>query len=436
MIPSRIIAVGGGKGGVGKSVIAVNLACAMAELGRQVTVLDGDLGMANLHALFGLDGQSPTLHDFLHRRCESLEEVRRQTNIPNLSIIPGSSAHPGDANINHGRKTRLLRHIRRLETEVLIIDVGAGVHFHTIDLFDLADIRVVVSSSQLPAIQNAYGFVKASVHRCIHHAAQTPDQRALFATLREDFQTERLTTLVQRLNHVDPRYGQVIQHALTSFSLQLVGNQFSDKREVDVLHALARMMRDFLGLNPTILGCVQQNARIHKSVTNRTPFMLQKRKDEDSWVFDAMARSILGIEIGRLHRPLLNAALHPGTGAKQQKHQARTKIEHFQRRYKRFVVDLPGRLVAADQQAEVRVTDLSKGGAFFISDIEIETGADVILSIEQGGRTIMSRASICHRRGGGYGVEFESPDQIPLPDTAPDHPYSPLQSEAAWVKAS
>mgnify|MGYP001549711292 CR=1 FL=1 len=71
----RIWAIGGGKGGIGKSVIATNLAVSMAGPGRRVALVDADLGGANLHTLLGVPSPKVNLSDFISKRVTSLGEV-------------------------------------------------------------------------------------------------------------------------------------------------------------------------------------------------------------------------------------------------------------------------------------------------------------------------------------------------------------------------
>ena len=107
----RIVAVGGGKGGVGKSTVAANLALAIGRLGHRVALVDADLGAANLHTMLGALHPASTLSDFLDQTVDSLDAVRLNVG-PNVDLIPGSS-RPGSANLPASQKVRLIRAIAR-----------------------------------------------------------------------------------------------------------------------------------------------------------------------------------------------------------------------------------------------------------------------------------------------------------------------------------
>ena len=86
----QIVAVGGGKGGIGKSLITSSLGICLARRGRRVVLVDADLGGANLHTALGLNPPKLSLGDFINRRVSSIEEVIMETGVPNLGLISGA----------------------------------------------------------------------------------------------------------------------------------------------------------------------------------------------------------------------------------------------------------------------------------------------------------------------------------------------------------
>src|SRR3989442_4902140 len=88
-IPPRpqVWAVGGGKGGTGKSLVAASLGIHLAQMGRRVILVDGDLGAPNLHTILGMDPPPLALSDFIKRRIESIATVLLQTGTERLSLI-------------------------------------------------------------------------------------------------------------------------------------------------------------------------------------------------------------------------------------------------------------------------------------------------------------------------------------------------------------
>ncbi len=161
-----IISVGSGKGGVGKSVVSSNMAYLLSQSGLSVTLLDLDAGGADLHVLMGLFKPDLTLTDFIEKRVSNLNEVaQRLDGFAGVNIVAGTGDSLFTANMPAATRLKLLRHIRLIESDVVIIDVGAGTHFNTLDFFLTADIHICVTTGDPTAILDLYRFVKLAVIR-------------------------------------------------------------------------------------------------------------------------------------------------------------------------------------------------------------------------------------------------------------------------------
>ena len=266
------VAIGGGKGGVGKSVIALNLALSIARVGARVTLVDADLGSANLHTMLGIDRPGLTLQALLDGRVKELAEVVLPTEYPNLQLIPGSVAVPGAANLHHGRKQKLIRQLDQLACDVVVIDCGAGIHFNTVDLFTAASMQLLVASPQLVSLQNAYGFLKASVYRLLRQHAQELGKAELVDTASDQTEVETVAKLLVAISDEDPLLTRALADLLDSSSFAVIGNQLVDPKEYNALRALSRMIRDFLCVDAPVLGALMRRERIHNAVSRRKPF--------------------------------------------------------------------------------------------------------------------------------------------------------------------
>src|SRR5687767_9560790 len=163
----HVIAVGGGKGGVGKSLVAVNLAVYLAQLGRKVLLIDTDPAGAELHTALGLGQPAPS------RSTDDAEEedlTAIPTQVPWLSLIPQLYRPGSTVPVRPGRKARWARELKNLDADYVLLDLGAGTQPATLDLFLTADFGICVSTPEPPSMEATYRFVRAAFVRALRRA--------------------------------------------------------------------------------------------------------------------------------------------------------------------------------------------------------------------------------------------------------------------------
>ncbi len=226
----RSIALTSGKGGVGKTSIATNLAIAFARQGRRVLLVDGDLSLANVDLLLGVVPQK-NLGDVVFGRA-SVEEVALKTT-DGVLLLPSASGVDELADLDDFRRERLLRELARLESavELILLDTGSGIGRQTIHLARAADQVVVVTTPEPTAFSDAYATLKVLSQGRI--AGRPGLVVNMVATPEEGRETERRIRLVaERFLHLKPEYfGHVALDAA-------VGN--SVRRQQPLLRAFPR----------------------------------------------------------------------------------------------------------------------------------------------------------------------------------------------------
>ena len=122
---------------------------------------DLDIGGADIHILFGLMNPPLTLTDCLNRRVERLEDIAQTLPVHSgLTLIPGSGDTLGTANMPYANKKQLIRHLKNLQSEVVIVDIGAGTSYHALDFFLIADHHVTVATPDPTSVLDLYRFIK------------------------------------------------------------------------------------------------------------------------------------------------------------------------------------------------------------------------------------------------------------------------------------
>jgi len=289
---SCIITVGGGKGGVGKSIVALNLAAVLAQDGHRVVIADMDLGAANQHLLLGLPSPAMGLQAMLDKSVGEAKNCLTETQVPNLRLLAGTSGVLGAANIPHAQKVLLLRKLRALEADIIVVDVGAGVGYNALDFFDLGARKLIVTTPQVTALHDAYAFLKSAVLRLLRHNVEEDIDAALLEPATLSTSTEKVVQILARLRETRPLLADKVFTEIERFGACMVGNQVFKDAHAGVFGAVAHTMRDYLGLKVPVLGWLRSSATIHESVNSRRPLVLD-RDTKDTAAFRSLARTLL-----------------------------------------------------------------------------------------------------------------------------------------------
>lgn len=157
---TRVIVVSSGKGGVGKSTLALNLSLSLSSLGQRVILMDADLGMANIDIMLGLVPKFNLYH--MIRDQKTLKDII--INGPSgLKIIPGGSGMNELANLREDELNRILLEMGRLDGEYdfMIVDTGAGISNNVIRFLLAADDVIILTTPEPTSLTDAYGIVKS-----------------------------------------------------------------------------------------------------------------------------------------------------------------------------------------------------------------------------------------------------------------------------------
>lgn len=157
--PVRVIAVTGGKGGVGKTNVSVNLACAMGQAGKKVLLMDADLGLANVDVLLGLSPKFNLAHVISGQR--TLEEILVD-GPSNIKIVPAASGIKEMAGLTTAEHAGLIKAFSDLshEIDVLMIDTAAGISDNVTSFTRAAQEVIVVVCDEPASITDAYALIK------------------------------------------------------------------------------------------------------------------------------------------------------------------------------------------------------------------------------------------------------------------------------------
>lgn len=252
---SRAIAVTSGKGGVGKTNISINLAHALIQAGKEVLLMDVDLGLANADILLGT---VPPYHlgHFLRGEKDILDVVHRTPS--KLKLVAGGSGLVELGNLTASQLQPLVRSLKRLEGEAdfLILDTGAGMSDTVLEFVLAADQVIVVTTPEPTSMADAYTTIKALYYR-------NPD-----------------------------------------IDIRLVVNQAERPEDgVNVAERIGTTARDFLGLKIEHLGTIPRDPYVWQSVRAKVPFLVGNPAAPASRAVQAMAARLIGAQAASSAQP-------------------------------------------------------------------------------------------------------------------------------------
>lgn len=299
----RLLAVGGGRGGVGKSLIAQNLAVYFAQLGKSVTLVDCDPTGANLHTQFGLDALAhPPPTD---GTVEDLVKSLVPTSVPGLTILPG----PHDAiepplQLRAGRKSRWLAKLKALPTDYLVIDVGPG-HAHlAVDVMLAADLAVCVTVPEPPAIEATYRFVRAAYRRRLRRSL-VKDRFRLSLVDRAIKEIGRLPSpleLIRSLAKTDRALAELAWAEAQRMHLFLAVNQTRVKPDLELAGSMSALCRRHYGIALDELGWVENDDTVWLAVRRRKPLLVDSPTSKAARNIERIARRVVALTAAKMDR--------------------------------------------------------------------------------------------------------------------------------------
>jgi MinD-like ATPase involved in chromosome partitioning or flagellar assembly len=335
-----VIAVGAAQPGLGKSIVACNLAASIAGLGRRVAIVDLDLRAPRQHHLFGVTPPEGGLQGWLERKRERRDELAPSTPVRNLRLLPCAAG--SDAATSAQLRQAVVRELHDLDSDVVVVDVGSDSRDDLFDFFSVSALRLLVTSREPAALQATYAFLKGAAARA------------------------------------ESSHGERARAVLAQFSGGLVGNGIDAPEQEETFHAFSRLVREHLGIPLPVVGCLRSSERVAQSIVARQPLIVRRGIDDNVRQFHLMAEAIMNDE----GAPGRDCALD-GPPIEVRPAPLPADISRYTRKHIRYPVDWAATLELPSGVTAVRVRDVSESGAAIETAMRLCVGDVGILHLDQ-----------------------------------------------------
>ena len=405
MIP-RVVAIGGGKGGVGKSLVAANVGIFLATLGKRVILVDAAFGAANLHIFAGVPRPSRSLSEALDAEGPRLAELAVPTHVPGVKLIGGVYDPAWVAEPPAALVQLIAEQLHGLPADWIVVDLGPGIASPTLELFLAADVQIIVAVPDPTSIELLHRFAKAAFlrrleRRGLGHLAQ--------AVAREPRQLEGgapsalevyLAAVAAQSPHLDE-----LREAILGFSPHLVINSARSKSDMELGRAVASAARRRLGTPFRYLGHLEYDEAVWASTRRRRPLLIEHPETRIAKCFERVARGIMAV------RPAIieGDVLPPDS--------------HYE------LLEVPPTASFEDiRRANRRIRDIYGGESVAISGLYDPASLEAVhRRLDLAYTTLMDAA-----KRKEYDMEL-FPDGVPMPVNPPPHADAPAPRPAAKV---
>jgi len=283
----RVLAIGGPKGGVGKSVFAANVAIYLASIGRRVLVVDADRGGANLHTLVG----GPAMP-----RVGTHDTAVPQLQLVTTGLDEGLSAKRAPTTL-----AALYADLRSRDADYAVVDLGSLSTRAAIDGFLAADLTAFVTLPEPTALANTYRFLSRAFLRGLSRSlSNVADRRTLVTFARRLGGAPAPLDLWRALEDDGHPLADRVREHMEAFRPPMVLNQTRLRADLEVGDALKTVVRRRLGLTVEYLGHVEHDDTVWSTVRARKLLLIESPGSKAAKNLEKIARRILGIESGKI----------------------------------------------------------------------------------------------------------------------------------------
>ncbi len=277
----RVIPIASGKGGVGKTLFAVNIAISLAEVGNRVVLVDLDLGASNAHTVLGLRSISVGIGNYFSDSSLKIDDLLLDTEYEGLKFIAGEGEIPGLANLKSSQKNKLISNLFKIDADYLILDLGAGSGVNTLDFCLMSSEPILICTPNLTSVLNSYMFLKSAVFRIMFLSFKkgTPARKYFDSLIKEgnSLQKVYIIRLLENIKKKDKDSYDIFMKRFDAFKPKMVMNMIEDPKDAIKGQKLKISTKQYLGVDLDHYGVIYRDHLQDIALSSRLPIIRYKK---------------------------------------------------------------------------------------------------------------------------------------------------------------
>ena len=275
---AHIVAIGGGKGGIGKSFISSSLSIFFANMGLRTVLIDLDLGAANAHTVLGEPQPKVGLSDFVNEKVNDLLNVSVPTRFANLRLISGANDVLDMADLDEDKRSRLMSAIFNLDADCIILDLSAGTHSTTLDFFLMAEDKIVTVTPDPSSIENGYRFMKSAFFRRLkrfEHQLELSKEIENLLKNSESLGIKSPGDLLAKIQEIQPEKGKELITRMSRLEFTILLNQARNHKDSEVGHSVKSITQRYFGLPTSYAGHVDYENTVWQALRKKKHLIIE-----------------------------------------------------------------------------------------------------------------------------------------------------------------
>ena len=220
-------------------------------------------------------------------REEDLQKLVVDTKIPGLSLIAATNANVASPQLAQARRVQLVRALRELPADVVLLDLGAGTHPAVVDYFMVGENGLVVITPEPTSVENAYAFMRAAFYRRLRLAMVSLDVRKVVSTAMDQRNERGIRTpfdLLREIQAIDPAEGARFVETMQGFRPRILVNEVQSAEDIRLGFSIRSVCRKYFGIEAEYVGYVNREDAARRSVRSRLP-LVELAPDCDASVY-------------------------------------------------------------------------------------------------------------------------------------------------------